>query len=301
MTKVREDSFTDFDYADFGRFADRLLTPVAVASPGSTLLYANDVAADLVNPSTSEVVGEKMLSFVDVDDRARVRSELEKFLGGEPSAGFTRHRLRGRHRRRWRTFDSHAHNLIDDPHVRWILASGGDVSERAHLSKALRILSEGNQHLAHATDEAILVAEVCQSTIDSGEYLVAWAGYVEHDEAKTVRNGASNGLTAFVDSVHVSWGDNCFGDGPTGTAVKTNTVKIVDDLPRSRRRAPWRAQVERYGVRTSCALPQTARDVSTGRRSRRLSTRPSSMVRQNGCTESLSHMGTFGSSVRVRR
>lgn len=48
MTKVREDSFTDFDYADFGRIADRLLTPVAVVTPDSTLLYANEVTANLV-------------------------------------------------------------------------------------------------------------------------------------------------------------------------------------------------------------------------------------------------------------
>ena len=301
MTKVREDSFTVFDYDDFGQIAVRLLTPVAVASPDSTLLYANDVAADLVAASASEVVGEKMLSFVHVDDRARVRSELEKFLGGEPSAAFTRYRLRGRHRRRWRTFDSYAHSLNDEPHVRGILMSDGDVSERAHLSKALRILSEGDQHLAHATDETILVVEACQSISDSGEYLLAWVGYVEHDETKALRIVSSNGLTAFVDSVHVSWGDNCFGDGPAGTAIKTNTVQVDVDLPRSRRCAPWRAHVGRCGVRTSCALPLTEGDVKTGRRSRRLSTRHSSMVRQNGCTESLSQMGTFGSSVRVRR
>ena len=72
VTKVREDSFSEFDYAAFGQVVDRLLTPVAVVAPDSTLLYANAVAASLVDSDVSHVIGQKMLSFVHPDDRERV-------------------------------------------------------------------------------------------------------------------------------------------------------------------------------------------------------------------------------------
>lgn len=113
MTKVREDSFTDFDYSAFRRVVDRLLNPVAIVAPDSTLLYANGVAASLVDMDVSHVVGQKMLSFIHPDDRTRVSDELEKIIGGEPRAGFTQFRLRGTQGKYWRTFDSYAHNLID--------------------------------------------------------------------------------------------------------------------------------------------------------------------------------------------
>jgi PAS domain S-box-containing protein len=264
VTKVREDSFSEFDYAAFAKVVDRLLTPVAVVAPDSTLLYANDVAADLVDSDVAHVVGEKMLSFVHPDDRERVSGQLERILGGVTSAGFTQFRLRGKHAKHWRTFASYAHDLTDDPQVRGVLVSGGDVTERERLAKALRIQTEINQILVHATDEASLVEDVCRSIIDLGEYLLAWVGYAEHDDARSVRKVAANGVTQYADEIHVSWGDEDLGRGPTGTAIRTNTVQVVKDVRRSKQCTPWRRQLERDGVQTSCSFPLTVRDVTIG-------------------------------------
>ncbi|HEV3187386.1 MAG TPA: EAL domain-containing protein [Acidimicrobiales bacterium] len=241
-----------------------MLTPVAVVAPDSTLLYANAVAARLVDSDASHIIGQNMLSFVHPDDRERVSAELEKILGGATSAGFTQFRLRGKHGKHWRTFDSYAHDLSDDPQVRGVLVSGGDVTEREFLSRALRIQTEGNQLLVHATDEASLIENVCRSIVDLGEYMLAWVGYVEHDATKSVRKVASNGVSQYVDDVHVSWSDDAFGQGPTGTAIRTNTVQVVKDVRRSKRCTPWRRQFEHYGVHTSCSFPLTVRDVTIG-------------------------------------
>jgi len=264
VTTVREDSLSEFDYADLGRVADRLLTPVAVIAPNSTVLYANAVAAALVDTDLERIIGRKMLSFLHPDDRARVRHELKLVTEGEPLGGFTQYRIRGKRSKGWRTIDAYVHNLIEDPDIRGILVSGGDVTVREHLARALRILTEGNRVLVHATDEASLMNSICQSIIDSGIYMAAWVGYADNDEAQTVRPVASRGLTGYVESVHISWGDNEFGHGPTGTAIRTTTPQVVKDLRRSKRSATWRTQLERHGVRTSCAFPLTIRDETIG-------------------------------------
>ncbi|MHB8379485.1 MAG: PAS domain-containing protein [Acidimicrobiales bacterium] len=119
--RVREDSFTDFHGADFERVVDRLLTPDTVVSSDTTHFDVNDVVAHVIDASGSEIVGTKMFSFIHADDRARVRDELERIFSGESSAEFTRFCLRGRQGQHWRTFDSYAHNVMDDPHVRGTL------------------------------------------------------------------------------------------------------------------------------------------------------------------------------------
>ena len=83
--------------------------------------------------------------------------------------------------------DCYAHNLSDDPDMRGILISGSDVSCRERLARALRTLSECNDVLVHATDEASLIANICRSIVHSSEYMLAWVGYVDHDDDQSVR------------------------------------------------------------------------------------------------------------------
>ncbi|MHB8379486.1 MAG: hypothetical protein ACYDB2_06150 [Acidimicrobiales bacterium] len=87
-------------------------------------------------------------------------------------------------------------------------------------------MSEGSHLLAHATHDSNVMADVCRSIVGLGDSLFPWIGYVEHDEATTVRNVACSGLTEFVDGVYVSWGDNLFDNGPAGTTIKTTRVQI---------------------------------------------------------------------------
>ena len=67
------------------------------------------------------------------------------------------------------------------------MGNGRDVTERIYLTRALSTLSEGNQVLVHAQDEASLIADLCQAIVEAGGYPLAWVGYLEHDEEKNVR------------------------------------------------------------------------------------------------------------------
>ena len=66
--------------------------------------------------------------------------------------------------------------------------------------------------------------------MDSGGYKLAWVGYAEHDEAKSVRPVAwADGTPDYVESAKVSWGDDERGRGPTGTAIRTGRMTVVRD------------------------------------------------------------------------
>ena len=264
MTSDLESHRPTVDYRQLARVADRLLTPVAVVDVDSTIRYANNVAASLFDVAPAELVGRKALTFLHPSDRERVATDLSVIGKKAGSGGFAEFRFRSRRREAWRTFRSYAHNLIDDPDVGGILFSGADVTEQDRTTRALRTLSACNRVLIHATDETTLVDNVCRSITESGEYMLAWVGYINHDEGKTVRPVSAHGETEYLSGLHITWADDEFGRGPTGAAIRTRSPQVVSDHRRSKRCNPWRDRIDGFGVRTSCAFPLIVGDVAVG-------------------------------------
>ena len=63
-------------------------------------------------------------------------------------------------------------------------------SERENLRRtrrALGLLTRCNAALREATDEQALLEEICRIAVESAGYRMAWVGYAEQDESKTVR------------------------------------------------------------------------------------------------------------------
>jgi PAS domain S-box-containing protein len=255
VTSEPLDTTANPDYSELARVADRLLTPIAVVAPDSTLLYANDVAIQLFDLERSQVMGRKSISFLHPDDRERVTEELNNVVSGACTGGFSRFRFRGSATQAWRVFDSYVHNFIDDPDIRGVLISGADATEQELLSRALDTLSQSNRLLIHATDEATLVDNICEAIISSGKYLLAWVGYIGNDPEKTVRVVAARGATDYLNEITVRWGDDQYGQGPAGKAVRSGSVQVTKDVRRSKRCEPWRERLEKFGVRATCVLP----------------------------------------------
>jgi hypothetical protein len=67
----------------------------------------------------------------------------------------------------------------------------GRVAERTadltHANRALRTISDCNQELIRAESERELLNRLCRSIVTNGGYRMAWVGYAEQDEARTVR------------------------------------------------------------------------------------------------------------------
>ena len=245
----------ELDYAQLARVADRLLTPVAVISSDSTLQYINGVAAALFEADPQTLVGRKMLSLVHPDDRPRIARALAKIAHSDPEGGFTQFRIRATNSQPWHVIDCYSHNLSDDPDVRGILVSGGDVSKQVTLASALRTLSRCSDIVVQANDESALTSNICRTIVESGGYAVAWVGYLEHDAEHSVRVIDSYGENEFLEGITVSWGDNKFGQGPTGNAIRSGSPQVLKDIRRSKRAEPWRDRLNSHELRTSCSFP----------------------------------------------
>lgn len=67
-------------------------------------------------------------------------------------------------------------------------------AEVLRLNRALRIRAAINHALTQAQDEAVLLQEVCRVAVEECGYRLAWVGYIEPDEARTMRPMAHAGF-----------------------------------------------------------------------------------------------------------
>ena len=151
----------------------------------------------------------------------------------------------------------------DGPEVSRIAIVSRNITRRKETLDALRkanrtlkMLSECNLSMIRAADENALLQEICRIVHETGGYKLAWIGYAEHDEEKTVRAVAQKGVEdGYLDTVGIVWADNERGRGPAGSAMRTGRIHISEDIRTDPNFALWRETALRNGFASSIALP----------------------------------------------
>ena len=146
--------------------------------------------------------------------------------------------------------------------VQWV-GTVIDITERKRaeealrrLNRELRAISNCNQVLLRATDEQSLLKEICRIVCEEAGYRMAWVGYAEHDEAKSVRPVAWTGTEEeYFTSLGITWADTERGRGPSGTAIRSGKTCCIQDYTTDPRVAPWRESALQHGFRSGIALP----------------------------------------------
>lgn len=124
------------------------------------------------------------------------------------------------------------------------------------VNRALKALSDCNRILVHAVNEDELLKEVCRIIVDEGGYKLAWVGFAEENEEKHVRVVAQAGYeNGYLDNICISWSDSKYGQGPTGTAIRTGEPALACEIPSDKNFSPWRKQAVKSGFASSIAIP----------------------------------------------
>lgn len=140
-----------------------------------------------------------------------------------------------------------------------------DEQKLRRLNRAMRAISNANQVLMRATDEAAFLQQGCRIIVEDCGYTMVWIGFAEQDEAKSVKPMAYAGFDkGYIDSLNITWADSERGRGPTGSAIRTGKVQICADMHNNPRFAPWRAQALERGYVSSIVLPLLYEDKAFG-------------------------------------
>ncbi len=191
-----------------------------------------------------------------LNDGAEERVEVRVFRQGGPEMS-------------WRMMTGKKILLNGKP---YLIGTGIDITERKmaendlqKLNRALLAISNCNQVLLHAHNEAELLHEIRRIVVDIGGYKMAWVGYAQDDEAQTVRPVAQAGIEeGYLDTLMLSWADIKYGQGPTGTAIRTGHPCSICDVLTDQQFLPWRKEARARGYSSVLSLPLKTDDKAFG-------------------------------------
>lgn len=123
-------------------------------------------------------------------------------------------------------------------------------------NRALQMLSACHTLLLHAKNEDELIHGICRLITEYMEYRMAWVGYAEHNNEKSIRPVVHEGYEdGYLDEIKLSWGDNEYGQGPTGVAIRSGQVSVMQDIMDDPRYEQWRDAARQRDYQSSIALP----------------------------------------------
>ena len=235
-----------------------------VLGPDTRTAFVNVRMADMLGCCAAEMVGRPMTDFMFEEDRTEHLRRMEARRRGE-SENYE-HRFRCKDGSILWTLVS-ATPIFDD--TRSFQGSFGmftDVTSRKRaeeallrLNRQLRAISTCNQVLMQASDENRLLTDICRIVCEEAGYRMAWVGYPQNDDARTIRPMAWAGVEeGYLNEAGITWADSVRGRGPSGRAIREGVSFCFEDFASDSQAAPWRESALRRGYRSSIALPLKA-------------------------------------------
>ena len=138
-----------------------------------------------------------------------------------------------------------------------------DISDRRQAEeilykkkRALNVISQFNHALVHAANEQQLLDDICRIIVYTGNYKLAWIGYAENDNNKTVRPVAQSGYEeGYIDTLNVTWADTPHGRGPAGTSIRKQEPYVARNILTDDNFKPWRDAALQRGYASATGIP----------------------------------------------
>ena len=156
--------------------------------------------------------------------------------------------------RRWFSVDTYpVPELVD---CAGVIASFYDVTREIRRERMLRLFYEVSSAIAVAekVDEALtgLVSSLC----DVGGYRVAWISFETDDPDGRLEVSYRAGAIGYLDDLELS-SSEVHGRGPTGRAIREQSVQVVHHFARDEDLSPWHERARAFGIDSIVALPLT--------------------------------------------
>jgi len=207
--------------------------------------------------------GHSLLDYMTVpEDRETARHNIDRALAGEQlvEESYSGEELRSR-----QYFQvSHSPIKTEEEEIIGVAVLAQDMTGRKnaedalrHLNRELQAIRKCNQTLMRAEDEKTLLNDICRIICEEAGYRMAWVGYAENDDAKTIRPVAWAGFdSGYIENAKLTWADDSErGRGPAGKAIRSGENIYVQDFTTDPQMAQWRESALLHGYRSGIALP----------------------------------------------
>lgn len=232
---------------------------VGMLTVDGVMTYTNRTSLEAIGLELKDVIGRPFedtpwWAYSEVY-RQQLREAIERAASGEASRfDLMCQSLDGR----LLTLDFSLNPIFDaKKNVSYLVPSAHDVTERRAAERALKMLSMCNKSLLHAQDEATLLHDICQLVVDIGGYRMAWVGFAENDDAKTIKPIAHAGNNqGYLSKITISWDvNNPLGQGPAGKFIRDGVTFFCEDTRVEIATENWRKLMVEHGYIGLVALP----------------------------------------------
>ena len=164
---------------------------------------------------------------------------------------------------RWIEFKFKALEFDDNGKAAQIAGRLIDITDRKQmenqlykLNRSFRTISKCNQTVFQTTNENELLNDICRIVVEIGGYELAWVGYAQNDSEKSVLPVAKSGIEdGFLELLKITWNDDMWGRGLTGTSIRTGQPSVVHDMQTDPRFEPWRSVAMARGYASGIGIP----------------------------------------------
>lgn len=140
-----------------------------------------------------------------------------------------------------------------------------NVAHILNLNRLYATLSQINQTIVRVRDRETLFTEICDVTIEYGQFRLAWIGLID-EAAQCIKPIAAAGeAQAYLANAEFASNVELLGHGPVGLAWREGRVVICQDIATDASQLPWREWALANGLRSTAAVPirQAGRVIGT--------------------------------------
>ena len=230
-----------------------------VADTGGRILEVNDAYCQLSGYTREELLNMRIADVEAKEAPEETAQHIREIMTNGHASFETRHR-----RKDGQLLDIEVSTVhrpdTEDGHLFVFLH---DITERKqaeaaiqHANRALATLSAVNKSLVRATGEDELLQSICDAIVKQRGYRLAWVGYKQHDESKSVRIMARAGHDeGYTDAMQLTWTETERGMGPSGRAIRSGATQLCQDIANDPQYLPWRDEALKRGLASNIALP----------------------------------------------
>ncbi|ELY45153.1 bacterio-opsin activator domain-containing protein [Natronorubrum sulfidifaciens] len=132
------------------------------------------------------------------------------------------------------------------------------------LDHVNRVVREINDAIVDGSNRAQLEQVACESLADSPSYEFAFIADIDA-RSKQITHRVEAGIDDYVETIPLSTdADDPAGRGPAGTAIRTGTMQVSNDVFSDPSFEPWYEDAREHGYASAAAIPITHDDVLYG-------------------------------------
>jgi PAS domain S-box-containing protein len=129
-------------------------------------------------------------------------------------------------------------------------------AELERVNRALRVVGSTNKAITKTSDIVAWLSQICETAVEVGHFRMAWVGFAEPNEQRTIRPVAHAGFEAgYFKKVVLTWKDEPRGQSPAGIAIRTGRPSASRDIKNDPTFDPWRKEITQRNYASAIALP----------------------------------------------